>query len=257
MRRAAPYIIPFIFFCFWYLSGRFGLIPGYLLPSPADIGSAAYHYIFSGDSAGPYAGRFLSDFMSSSARVIGGFAIAAATGIPLGLACGRNRLLNSFVSGPLNAVRAVPGISWLPLAMIWFGIGDTTSIFLIALAGFFPIFLNTFSGAEKMDINLYYAGAMLGVTRVQGVLHILLPACVPYIVPGLRLGLGIAWAYLVLGELTGVPNGLGALIMDARMLGRVDMIIVGMILIALIGRAFDYLLIRILKLCFKSVRRMI
>ncbi len=257
MRRAAPFIIPFLAFCFWFFSSRFNLIPGYLLPSPGDIAAAARHYIFPGNSPGPYGGRFLPDFFSSSVRVISGFGIAVIIGIPLGLACGRNRLLNSFVSGPLNAVRAVPGITWLPLAMIWFGIGDATSIFLIALASFFPVFLNTFSGAEKIDINLYYAGAMLGVTRVQGVIHILLPACVPHIVPGLRLGLGIAWAYLVLGELTGVPNGLGALIMDARMLGRVDMIIVGMILIALIGKTYDYLLVRVLKLCFKSVRRMI
>ena len=96
----------------------------------------------------------------------------------------------------------------------------------------------------------------MGVKRLRGTFAILLPGAMPHIITGLRLGLGISWAYLVLGELTGVPNGLGAVIMDARMLGRIDMILVGIIIIAVMGRASDQLLMQLLRFCFKSARRL-
>ena len=95
----------------------------------------------------------------------------------------------------------------------------------------------------------------MGVRRLRGTFAILLPSAMPALISGLRLGLGISWAYLVLGELTGVQNGLGAVIMDARMVGRIDVIIVGIIIIAIIGRTSDQLLTAILRLCFKSARR--
>jgi NitT/TauT family transport system permease protein len=204
----------------------------------------------------PYAGRFLDDLGSSLARVAIGFVSAVAAGVPAGVLSGRVAVVNRLLSNTLNAIRAVPGISWLPLAMVWFGIGMKTTVFLVALAAFFPIYLNTASGARQVNPIHYQAGAMLGVSRLRGVFAILLPASMPQIITGLRLGLGIAWAYLVLGELTGVPNGLGAVIMDARMLGRIDMIVVGIILIAIMGRACDLLLHQFMRLCFKSARRL-
>jgi len=120
------------------------------------------------------------------------------------------------MSSTINGLRSVPGISWLPLAMIWFGIGIKTTIFLVALAAFFPIYLNAAASARQISPLLLQAGAMMGVKRLKGTFAILLPGSMPHIMTGLRLGLGISWAYLVLGELTGVPNGLGAVIMDAR-----------------------------------------
>lgn len=255
--RVAPFLLPLFVLFLWLINSVFIWIPEYLLPSPYHIIASAKHYVLSFSSIEPYAGRFLSDFLSSSSRVLAGFSLAVVLGVPLGLASGRSIIVNRLVSNSLNALRSIPGITWLPLAMVWFGIGDKTSIFLITMASFFPIFLNTHSGASKFEEKLYYAGAMLGVSKVQGVIYILLPACVPYIVPGLRLGLSTAWAYVVLGEITGVPNGLGALIMDARMLGRLDMVIVGMLFIAVIGKIYDVVLLTILKTLFKSVKRMI
>jgi NitT/TauT family transport system permease protein len=189
-------------------------------------------------------------------RVAYGFACAVAIGLPLGLMSGRLLFMNSLLSLPVNAVRAVPGITWLPLAMAWLGIGTKTTVFLVALAAFFPIYLNAAAGAQHINPILIQAGRMMGVQGAQSVWRIVIPASMPHIVTGLRLGLGLAWAYLVLGELTGVPNGLGAVIMDARMLGRVDIIIVGMILIAIIGRLSDIALVQALRFSMKSVRRM-
>jgi NitT/TauT family transport system permease protein len=179
-----------------------------------------------------------------------------AVGIPLGVVSGRLVVANRILSTTINALRAVPGISWLPLAMVWFGIGIKTTVFLVALAAFFPIYLNTEAGVRQVSPTLLRAGAMMGVRRLRGTFAILLPAAMPQIIAGLRLGMGLSWAYLVLGELTGVPDGLGALIMDARMLGRIDIIVVGIILIALIGRLCDSGLHQLLRIAFKSARRL-
>jgi sulfonate transport system permease protein len=185
-----------------------------------------------------------------------GFFLAVSLGIPLGVLSGRMTICRRLISTTINGLRAVPGICWLPLALVWFGIGMRTTVFLVALAAFFPIYINTAAGTRQVSPLLYQAGAMLGVGRFRGIFAILLPAAMPQIISGLRLGLGLAWAYLVLGELTGVPSGLGAVIMDARMLGRIDIIIVGIIIIAVMGRFSDLLLNTLLRIFFKSARRM-
>ena len=204
----------------------------------------------------PYAGRFMGDALASLSRVGAGFGLALVFGLPLGLIAGRSTLAEQFMGTSINALRAVPGITWLPLAMVWFGIGLKTTLFLVALAAFFPIYLNTASGVARVPPALLQAGAMMGKQKMGAVVFILIPAAMPSIITGLRLGLGISWAYLVLGELSGVPDGLGAVIMDARMLGQIDMIVVGIITIAAMGRATDLILISGLKFCFKSAARM-
>ncbi|MDY0040642.1 MAG: ABC transporter permease [Desulforhabdus sp.] len=251
-----PWIIPCLGMVFWIMLSTTGAVPGYLLPAPLDIGKAGYSYIFGQAGEGPYAGRFLGDLGSSSVRVACGFALAVLFGLPMGITTGRLPYIHKLFSNSINGIRAVPGISWLPLAMIWFGIGTQTTVFLVALAAFFPIYLNTTSGAAQVSQLLLQTGAMMGVGRVRGTVGILMPAAMPHIITGLRLGLGISWAYLVLGELSGVQNGLGAIIMDARMLGRTDFIIVGIIVIAITGRMTDRLLTVFLRSCFKSARRL-
>jgi sulfonate transport system permease protein len=254
--RALPWIIPVILVAVWYMISKIGLVPNYLLPDPVQIVKTTYSYIFGQPNSAPYAGRFLSDASASLARVALGFALAVAIGIPMGLLSGRVAICHQLTSSFINGLRAVPGIAWLPLALVWFGIGMGTTIFLVALAAFFPIYLSTAAGARQINPLLYQSGAMMGVSRLRGVIDILLPAAMPQIINGLRLGLGISWAYLVLGELTGVSNGLGAVIMDARMLGRIDIVIVGIIIIAVIGRISDLLLSTTMSCCFKSARRM-
>ena len=251
-----PWIIPGTFLLVWILVSQTGLMPHYLMPNPLKIIKTGYTYIFDSPGNAPYAGRFLGDAGASLTRVFLGFLCALLLGLPLGVLSGRLAMVSRSLDTLINGLRAVPGITWLPLAMVWFGIGIKTTVFLVALAAFFPIYLNAAAGARQISIKLLQAGAMMGVSRLRGSFSILLPGAMPHIMTGLRLGLGISWAYLVLGELTGVPNGLGAVIMDARMLGRVDMIVVGMILIAAVGRMSDGLLVKTLKVCFKSARRM-
>jgi len=254
--RFLPWIIPALFFMVWLSVSSTGLIPTYLLPHPLEIAHAGYAYVLGQPGQGPYAGRFLTDAGASLLRVGCGFAAAVGVGLPLGILSGRLLLVQRLMSTTVNALRAVPGITWLPLAMVWFGIGMKTTVFLVALAAFFPVYLNAAAGARQVNPLWLQAGAMMGVRRLRGTFAILLPGAMPHLMTGLRLGLGISWAYLVLGELTGVPNGLGAIIMDARMLGRIDMIVVGIMVIAVIGRLSDQLLQAGMKFCFKSARRM-
>lgn len=256
LKRILPWFLPGLFFLAWLAVSETGMVPAYLLPHPKDILAAALTYIFSEAGHGAYAGRFFEDLIASTTRVMLGFGLAVVVGIPLGIISGRIARVNEMLSLTINALRAVPGISWLPLAMVWFGIGLKTTVFLVALAAFFPIYLNAEAGARQVSPILLQAGAMMGVHRLRGTFAILLPAAMPHIITGLRLGMGVSWAYLVLGELTGVPNGLGAVIMDARMLGRIDIIVVGILMIALIGRLCDLGLHQLLRLCFKSARRM-
>ena len=248
-------LLPLTALAAWFLVSIAGLVPAYLIPSPLAVFEAGWRYVFGSTGQGPYAGRFAGDLIASLVRVLSGFTIAAALGIPLGICSGRLALVNRLVAGLIGGLRAVPGICWLPLALIWFGIGIKTTVFLVALAAFFPIYQNALTGAQLVAPIYYQAGAMLGVSRVRGVFAILLPLAMPNIITGLRLGMGISWAYLVLGELTGVPDGLGAVIMDARMLGQTEIILVGILLIALIGRICDRLLVLLLRCCFKSARR--
>ena len=255
-RALLPVLLPLAVLLAWTALSGSGLAPAYLLPGPAAVFEAGVRYVFAAPGQGPYAGRFFTDLLASLGRVFAGFGLAALLGVPLGLCSGRVVTVNRLFASTIGGLRAVPGICWLPLALIWFGIGFRTTVFLVALAAFFPIYQNALTGARSVAPIYYQAGAMLGVSRLRGVFAILLPLAMPNLLTGLRLGMGISWAYLVLGELTGVPDGLGAVIMDARMLGQTDMILVGILLSALVGRLCDRLLVGLLRLCSRSARRL-
>lgn len=255
MNRILPWLLPSALLLSWILASESGLAPDYLLPRPTVVAQTAYLYLFRKPGTAPYAGRFLTDALASLIRVGMGFGLAAGAGLVLGILAGRVAPARELLGTSVNAIRAVPGICWLPLALVWFGIGFHTTVFLVALAAFFPIYLNALTGVRQVDPLLLQAGAMMGTGRVSGIFRILIPAAMPHLIGGLRLGLGVSWAYLVLGELTGVPDGLGATIMDARMIGRIDIIVVGILLIAVMGRLSDQGLKLAMRLCFKSARR--
>lgn len=256
MRPLLPFLLPAAALAAWFAASESGAVPAYLFPSPYEVASIGFEYLFGSAEQGRFSGHFIDDSAASLTRVFSGFFLATAVGAPLGILSGRLALVREALGTAINSVRAVPGICWLPLAMVWFGIGARTTLFLVALAAFFPIYVNSAAGARQVNPILLEAGAMMGVRNIGAVFRILLPAAMGHVFSGLRLGLGISWAYLVLGELTGVPDGLGAVIMDARMAGRTDMIVAGIIIIAVLGRLSDQLLKSAMRLCFKSVRRM-
>ena len=255
--RILPWLLPLLLFVCWESATSGGLAPEYLLPSPGTVWETvcAYMGAASESHADAYAGRFWGDVPASLGRVASGYLLAAIPGVALGLASGRVPALASLLSPIINGIRAVPGISWLPLALLWLGIGFRATVFLIALAGFFPAYLNAAAGAASVPPVLIRAGRMLGFGRRAIFFRVVLPSAMPQVRTGLRVALGMSFSYLVLGELTGVPDGLGAMIMDARLAGRVDLLVSGIILIALVGWLCDVLLVRALSAASVSLRR--
>lgn len=246
-RRLLTWAGPSSLLAIWWSASHFAPLPPYILPSPATVGRALFGFVTGMGWPGAYAGTFWSHALASGLRVLGGFLAASACGIPLGVMTARYRLLGWFTDPIVHLFRSVPGITWLPIAMVWFGIGNITTVFLIGLAGFFPIYVNTLHGVQAIPNHWERAALMLGAGQRQLLLKVVLPGAMPSIESGLRVALGAAWAYVVLGELTGVDCGLGAMIMDARMMGDVTAIVVGMICVAVLGRLSDIVLMRLLR----------
>src|SRR5579859_4538075 len=176
-------------------------------------------------------------------RVYGGFLLAAAIGIPLGLMIGRIPFVRQLLDPTFQVLRPIPVTAWLPLAMILFGLGPRSAFVLVFLGAFYPILLNTIFGVRSVDPRLFEAASMLGCRGTAQFYRVVLPASLPAIFTGLRLGLGFAWVVIVVGEMTGVPTGLGAIIMEARALSRTEIVICGMAVIGIAGFISDRLVL--------------
>lgn len=242
------FVLPMILLVSWYFVTEHGKIPAYLLPGPENFFRVVIDFAFGTQNLTPYSGKLMENLIASCIRVAGGFGLAVFFGLLFGFLTGRIVFIKRLLDPTVHMLRTVPGIGWLPIAMVWFGIGEKTTIFLIALAAFFPVYINVAHGASGVPLLLIRAGRMLGASKVTLFKTVILPYAFPSVVVGLRLGLGVSWAYLVLGELTGVSSGLGAVMMDSRMLGQVEMIPTAMICIAILGRITDRLLVKVCKM---------
>ena len=210
-----------------------------LIPPPTTVALTVWDYAFGGIRNDPYSGALFANAVASIARVYGGFCVAAIIALPLGLILGRSTMARGLIDPTLQFLRPIPVTAWLPLTMILFGLGPPATIALIALGTFFPMLLNTVDGVRMVEPRLIEAAEMLGTPKAAIFTRVILPAASPAIFTGIRIGLGLAWVLLVVGEMTGVPTGLGANIMDARQLSRTDLVIAGMIDIGILGFLSD------------------
>jgi NitT/TauT family transport system permease protein len=210
-----------------------------LVPTPYMVGVMMRDFAFGGVYDDAFSGTILTHLFASMQRVYGGFLLAAALGIPLGLLIGKLALLRALLDPTLSLLRPIPVTAWLPLSMVFFGLGPRSAVFLVFLGAFYPILLNTIFGVRSVDGKLFEAAAMLGCDGSRMFRQVVLPAALPSIFNGLRLGHGFAWILIVVGEMTGVPTGLGSVIMDGRTLSRPDLVITGMIVIGVAGFLCD------------------
>jgi NitT/TauT family transport system permease protein len=217
--------------------------PYSLIPPPSDVALELYDLAFGGIYDDAYSGTLLTHLLASLSRVYGGFAIAVVVALPLGLLIGRVAAIRRVLDPTLQVLRPVPVTAWLPLSMIMFGLGPRSAFFLVCLGAFYPILLNTIFGVRTVDPRLFEAASMLGCKDTAQFFRVVLPASLPAIFTGLRLGLGFAWVVIVVGEMTGVPTGLGAIIMEARQLSRTEIVICGMIVIGVAGFISDRLVV--------------
>jgi NitT/TauT family transport system permease protein len=236
-------IVPFLLLAFWHLATtlRWTL----LIPTPYQVAEYMVDFARGGIYDDAYSATLVTHLLASMSRVYGGFALAAAFALPIGLLIGRIPAARMLLDPFLQLMRPIPVTAWLPLSMILFGLGAKSAFALVCLGAFYPILLNTVFGVRSVDPRLFEAAAMLGCTGNAQFFKIVLPAATPSIFTGLRLGLGLAWFVIVVGEMTGVPQGLGAVIMDARTLSRTDLVICGMIVIGVAGYLSDRVVVAV------------
>ncbi|WP_020186208.1 ABC transporter permease [Methylopila sp. 73B] len=237
LERAA---VPVLLVAGWEIFSRSGVLPESLLPAPSMVALAWADWLtgYSGDTQS-HSGRWLADTAASSARVLAGFAIAAALGVGLGVAIGWSRRIEAVIEPTLQTLRPIPPVSWIPLAIIWFGIADKPAIFLVFLGAFFPILLNTIHGVKSCDRDLIRAGAMVGGDQGKLLRFIVVPAAMPSIFAGLRIAVGSAWMLTVTAEMVAVKSGLGYVLWDSYYFLRYDIVLAAMASIGLLGFLSD------------------
>jgi NitT/TauT family transport system permease protein len=216
-----------------------------LVPSPRQVAVMMYDFSFGGIYDDAFSATILTHVWKSMQRVYGGFLLAALIAIPLGLLIGRIKTLRELLDPTISLLRPIPVTAWLPLSMIFFGLGPNAAIFLVFLGAFYPILLNTMFGVRSVDPRLFEAAAMLGCSGPAMFRQVVLPAALPAILNGLRIANGFAWILIVVGEMTGVPTGLGSVIMDGRTLSRTDLVVTGMIIIGACGFLTDRIIVAI------------
>ena len=242
-RAGLALVVPAALVAVWQVAtaGR----PYSLIPPPAEVWAEMRDLAVGGVNGDAFSGTLWMHLSASLTRVYGGFALAAAAALPLGLLIGRVPLVRALLDPVLQILRPVPVTAWLPLAMILFGLGPRSAFFLVFLGAFYPILVNTVFGVRSVEPRLFEAAAMLGCTGPAQFARVVLPAALPSIFTGLRLGLGFAWVVIVVGEMTGVQTGLGAIIMEARQLSRTEIVICGMAVIGVAGFVSDWLVMRL------------
>jgi len=236
---ALALVLPLAILAGWHFAtyGR----PYSLIPPPTEVAKALYDLAVGGINDDAFSASLATHLLASVSRVYGGFALALLVALPLGLLIGRVPLMRQTVDPLLQILRPIPVTAWLPLAMIMFGIGPRSAFFLVFLGAFYPILVNTVFGVRSVEPRLFEAASMLGCQGSAQFAKVVLPAALPAIFTGLRLGLGFAWVVIVIGEMTGVPTGLGAMIMEARELSRTEIVISGMVMIGIAGFISDRL----------------
>lgn len=227
-------ILPAAILIIWQALFEIGYIKPVTLPPPTKVALTFWELLRSG--------QLPTNIWVSIVRVLEGFGLAALAGIGLGIGIGLSRTLDRVTDLVIQVLKPIPPIAWIPLAIIWFGIGELSKIYIIFLGAFFPIVINVIEGIRHTDQKLVELARILEVPRWRFIRQVVIPGALPSIMTGLRVGLGIAWMCVVAAELIAASQGIGYLIMDARQLSQPDVVLVGMITIGVIGKFMDGLL---------------
>ncbi len=233
VRVAIGLTLPVVLVAVWFAVTIPGaaLVPPYKFPSPEAVWQAAVFLAERGEL-----GLFVA---ISLQRVLIGFAVGASLGIALGGIVGLSRFWDLGLSPTLGVIRAVPSLAWVPLLIVWFNQGEQSKIILIAIGAFFPVFTTVSLALRHVDPHLVELGRSFGFSGIRLFFTVQLPAVLPALFSGLRLALVQAWLFLVAAELIGASMGLGFLLTRGQSTGRVDQIVLAIILLALIGKLTD------------------
>jgi taurine transport system permease protein len=225
----------------WWLITAFGYIKPLFLPSPAAVVAQFLDVAMDGFGGS----TLLEHTLWSLYRVFAAFLLACVTAIPIGIGMGVNRALRGVFDPPIEFYRPIPPLAYLPLIIIWFGIGDLGKVVLIYLAVFAPLALNARAGVRSVSLEQIHAAYSLGASRLQVIRHVILPAALPEILTGMRIGIGFGWTTLVAAEMVAATAGLGYMVLNAAEFLRSDVVIMGIVVIGALAYLFDLLMRRI------------
>jgi len=228
------FVVPVLLLVFWQWVVDRGIYSRGQLPAPLDVWRAAGQL--------HDRGLLWRHVDTSIVRVAWGFGIGSAIAIGLGLLIGLSSLADALLTPTIQAGRAIPSLAWVPLLILWLGVGDVPKITLIAIGVFFPVFTSLVGGIRNIDRKLIEVGYAYGLRRANLARSIVLPAALPSLFTGLRIGLAQGWLFLVAAELIGSSVGLGFLLTDGQNSGRADIILLSIVLLAMIGKATDLVL---------------
>ena len=231
IRQGTPWLVPALILVIWQALSLAGLIPARVLPAPLDVARAGWEMLTEG--------RLLEDVAISARRALLGFLIGGSVGFVLGLINGffpwGARLLDSTVQMGRN----IPHLALIPLVILWFGIGETARLFLVAIGVAFPIYINTYHGVRSVDAGLIEMSQTYGLSTWQLFRQVILPGALPSILVGVRYALGIMWLTLIVAETIAATSGIGYVTMNAREFLQTDVLVLGILLYALLGKAAD------------------
>jgi NitT/TauT family transport system permease protein len=246
LRGLRKLIVPLAALALWQFASTTRLVDPRFLPAPTTVVEAWWVWMTGERSPlAWYSGTWVEYLLLSTRRVLAGFACATLVGVTVGVLIGWSRLVADLVDPLVQLVRPIPMTAWLPFATLLFGIQDTAAVFLIAMGAFFPIVVNSTAGAQRTPRILLRAALMLGTRTHQLLYRVVLPAAMPSIFTGLRLGLGIAWVLVIVSEMLAVKGGLGYALWTAYQFQRMDLIIAAMLSVGGLGYLFDRVLVAI------------
>jgi NitT/TauT family transport system permease protein len=237
-------IFPVAVLLLWQICSEIGFVRRNVLPPPTTVLWIWYDLVTGAtDASARYSGTWFDHAWASTWRVFAGFAWGVALGIFLGLLIGLSRAMERVFDPTIQVMRNIPVTAWVPLSLVFFGIGNAPAVFLIGLGAFFPAAINTTHGVRQINITLYKAARMMGANERELLWRVILPAALPSILTGVRLAMGIAWVLVVVAEILAVRSGLGYLLNDAYLFYRNDVVIAAMLSIGLLGFLSDRLVI--------------
>jgi NitT/TauT family transport system permease protein len=232
----------------WEIASRFSGWSPHVFPGPVLVVESMWQLLANG--------TLIRHTVASLYRVTVGFYLAAGLGIPLGIALGMMNTAKTLLNPVIHFLRPISPLAWIPLAMLWFGIGDPPAIFLIFLSSFFPLVVSTVIAVDGINPTYFHVAANFNFSRIETITKVVIPAIIPEVVTALRMTVTISWLVVVAAEMIAVQSGLGFLILDSRNALRMDYVMDGMIVIGLVGLILDYLMCQLGNLEAASWRKM-
>lgn len=235
-----PFIVPVLLAIVWEVTAREHLLASTLFPSLSGVFTVGADWMFHiNGAARTYSGTWINHALASTERVLSGFCIGALMGTTFGVVVGWWSTGRRLFDPMIQSLRPIPVTAWIPLAIIWLGIGTAPAVFLVVIGAFFPTYVNTVHGVTQVGDRLIQSAQMLGANRRQILFRVVLEAALPTIITGMRVGLGFAWMCVIVSEMLAVKSGIGYVLWDSYYFANLDMVVAAMITVGLLGFGSD------------------